>query len=64
MDHFTTPDFWDGYQGLPKEIQELADKNYALLRTDPNHPSLHLSLYRGFNTSYLPISVAGLSARG
>jgi hypothetical protein len=41
MEHFTTPDFWDCYAGLPEEIWELADKNYALLRLDAHHPSLH-----------------------
>ncbi len=40
MEHYTTPDFWVCYHHLPKEIQTLADKNYALLRSDPRHPSL------------------------
>ena len=26
---------------MPKEIQSLADKSYALLKANPNHPSLH-----------------------
>jgi hypothetical protein len=39
MNHRTTPDFWQLYNVLPREIQELADKNYALLRADPSHPS-------------------------
>jgi len=29
------------YQALPIEIRELADKNFALLKSDPRHPSLH-----------------------
>ena len=41
MNHFTTPDFWELYNALPKEVRELADKNYDLLRSDPVHPSLH-----------------------
>jgi len=41
MTHFTLPSFWRHYQQLPKQIQSLADKNYALLRNDPFHPSLH-----------------------
>ena len=40
MNHFTTPDFWDHYNALPKEVRELADKNYALLQADPLHPAL------------------------
>jgi len=41
MNHFTLPCFWHHYHQLPKEVQRLADKNYALLRVDPYHPSLH-----------------------
>jgi mRNA-degrading endonuclease RelE of RelBE toxin-antitoxin system len=40
MNHFTLPSFWQHYQQLPKQVQELADKNYALLTADPHHPSL------------------------
>lgn len=41
MSHFTLPRFWQHYNQLPREVRELADKNYALLKTDPFHPSLH-----------------------
>ena len=41
MNHFTLPCFWQHYQRLPATIQQLADKNYSLLRNDPFHPSLH-----------------------
>lgn len=40
--HFTTPQFWKLYHGLPLEVRELADKNFALLKADPSHPSLRL----------------------
>ena len=39
--HFTTPRFWKLYNALPQEIQDLADRNFALLKSDPLHPSLH-----------------------
>jgi len=42
MNHFATPEFWAHYRQLPAEIQQLADKNFALLRQNPQHPSLHL----------------------
>jgi hypothetical protein len=29
------------YYQLPQKIQDLADKNYALLKENPRHPSLH-----------------------
>jgi hypothetical protein len=33
--------FWQCYDGLPAEVRRLADENHALLKADPNHPSLH-----------------------
>ena len=41
MKHFASPAFWDAYAKLPAAARELADKNYALLKQDPRHPSLH-----------------------
>jgi hypothetical protein len=40
LNHFTHAKFWEAYAALPLEIQRLADKNYALLRENPSHPSL------------------------
>jgi hypothetical protein len=40
--HFALPCFWRRYHQLPKDVRELADRNYELLRTDPRHPSLQL----------------------
>lgn len=39
--HRTFPSFWDHYRALPEEIRQLADENFALLKADPRHPSLH-----------------------
>lgn len=41
MTHFANPDFWAAYNALPPDIQSLADKNFALLKSNPRHPSLH-----------------------
>ncbi len=41
MNHFTVPSFWKGYDLLPKNIQNLADKNFILLKENYQHPSLH-----------------------
>jgi hypothetical protein len=41
MNHLASPAFWRCYHALPQAVRELADKNYQLLRADPNHPSLH-----------------------
>ncbi|MFL6934500.1 MAG: hypothetical protein ACJ8EJ_07610 [Xanthobacteraceae bacterium] len=42
MRHFASPAFWEAYQKLPEQTRRLADKNYALLKENPRHPSLHL----------------------
>jgi hypothetical protein len=38
---FREPAFWDAYGKLPANIRELTDKNYVLLKENPQHPSLH-----------------------
>ncbi len=47
LNHFTTSQFWKLYGQLPKHIQELADKNYELLKENPRHPSLHFKKVGG-----------------
>jgi hypothetical protein len=42
LKHFTSSDFWALYGELPREVQELADKSYGLLKANPHHPSLQL----------------------
>lgn len=42
MRYFTSPSFWECYAKLPPRIQELADKNFELLKANPRHPSLQL----------------------
>lgn len=42
MTHRTNANFWKHYGKLPADVQGRADKQYALLRTNPQHPSLHL----------------------
>ena len=39
--------FWDLFYALPRDIQELALKNYGLWRADPYHPSLHFRKLQG-----------------
>lgn len=42
MRHFASISFWQLYDELPSAVRKVADKNFALLKTNPNHPSLHL----------------------
>ena len=41
MNHRTSPEFWEAFERLPLEIQELARSNYEILKLNPRHPSLH-----------------------
>ena len=41
MIHRATASFWSLYEALDKKSQKLADKNFKLLKQNPNHPSLH-----------------------
>jgi uncharacterized protein (DUF427 family) len=41
MPHVASASYWRAYESLPREIRELADKNFALLKENPQHPSLH-----------------------
>lgn len=41
MRHFASPAFWEAHEKLPENVRALADKNYTLLKKNPQHPSLH-----------------------
>jgi hypothetical protein len=42
MKYFASPSFWELYNRLPRNVQELADRNFQILKKDPKYPSLHL----------------------
>jgi hypothetical protein len=42
MRHVASHGFWQAYDRLPQPVRALADSNFALLKSDPHHPSLHL----------------------
>jgi hypothetical protein len=46
MRHFKDPRFQPLYDALPARVRDLADKNFALLKQDPKHPSLHFKRVR------------------
>ncbi len=41
MKHFASPKFWACYRALPKDVRDLADKNFEILKVNLKHPSLH-----------------------
>ena len=40
MKHHALPEFWECYNTLPEHVRDIADKNFGLLRENPDHPSL------------------------
>lgn len=48
MNHFASPAFWKLRNKLPPKITQLADKNFSLLKENPNHSSLHLKRVRKY----------------
>ena len=47
MRHVATASFWKNYDALPKQVRELADKNFALLKQNPGHNSLWFKNVKG-----------------
>jgi hypothetical protein len=39
--------FWNLFSALPRDVQNLAVKNYKLWRENPSHPSLHFRRLKG-----------------
>jgi len=46
---------------LPAEIRTLADKNFRLLRDDPNHPSLHFKKVGRFRSARVGLQYRALA---
>jgi hypothetical protein len=40
LKHFASSKFWQRFDMLPTNIQQLARDSYALLKQNPSHPSL------------------------
>jgi hypothetical protein len=46
--HRASSRFWRSYRALPKDVRQLADRCFAVLKADPGHPSLHFKKIRQF----------------
>jgi len=40
MQHRATTDFWQQYHALSQQVRDRADKQFSLLKTNSQHPSL------------------------
>ena len=61
MKHFTSARFWSHYRQLPPDIQKLADKNFALFKENPQHPSLGFRKKGGVYTAEIGRSYRALA---
>jgi hypothetical protein len=66
MKHFASDSFWSTYEKLPEHVRGLADKNFALMKQNPQHPSLQFkpvgkywSVRVGLRYRALGVSVEG-----
>jgi hypothetical protein len=50
LKHYATSDFWATYRALPGDIRDLADKNFELLKSDPQHPPLQFKTVGRFRS--------------
>lgn len=66
MRHAASGRFWLAFEALPPAVQTVAEKNFALLKADPRHPSLRFkrigdlwSVRAGGNYRALGIDIDG-----
>lgn len=60
MRHFASPSFWKRFDELPTPVQDLAKKNFQLLKRDSLHPSLHFKSVGRFRSVRVGISFRAL----
>jgi len=60
MRHFASPAFWKHFDELPAQVQDLAKKNFELLKRDLQHPSLHFKSVGRFRSVRVGISFRAL----
>ena len=63
MTHRATADFWRLFDHLPPPEQARARANYALLKSDPRHPSLHFKQIGNFWSVRVGLRYRALAAR-
>ncbi|MFG0332229.1 MAG: hypothetical protein ACF8TS_02610 [Maioricimonas sp. JB049] len=61
MNHFASTGFWECYKALPADIRALADRNFQLLRDNPDHPSLHFKKVGRFRSARVGLQYRALA---
>ncbi len=63
MTHRATPRFWLAYDRLPETVQRTADANFALLKSDSRHPSLHFKRIGRFWSARVGLTYRALAVQ-
>lgn len=63
MNHHANPKFWAAYDRLPREVQQLADKNFDLLKSNPHHASLGFKRVNRYWSVRIGLSHRALAVR-
>jgi hypothetical protein len=58
--HFTSSRFWACYNQLPEDVRAMADKQYALLKENPSHPSLRFKKVGKFWSARVSLSIRAI----
>ncbi|NOK59561.1 MAG: hypothetical protein GFH27_549285n85 [Chloroflexi bacterium AL-W] len=61
--HRTTPRFWECFEDLPDPIQNLARKNFELLKQNIQHPSLHFKKTGSFWSARVGLNYRALAVQ-
>ncbi len=61
MNHFASSRFWSCYDQLPAEVRVQADKQFALLKQNASHPSLHFKKTGRYWSARVNLSVRALA---
>lgn len=61
MNHFASPGFWDCLEQLPESARELAQRNFELLKQNPQHPSLHFKKIGRYRSVRVGLSYRALA---
>jgi hypothetical protein len=61
--HRATPQFWDRLDRLPESVQNLARRNFELLKQNPSHPSLRFKKVGQFCSARVGLSYRALAVR-
>jgi mRNA-degrading endonuclease RelE of RelBE toxin-antitoxin system len=59
--HRITTRFFKCYENLPEPIQQLARKNFEMLKTNPSHPSLHFKKVGKFRSVRVGLNYRALA---